>query len=201
MDLQGKYRKTERIGRMNSRVQLHYATETVNQYGERIEAWASAGTFWAALDYLPLRSKEGEMAGQETVQQEVNITIRKRALIDENWRAYTSGRLYDIVRISESNDAAYMVLGCKQIQAATLSTPEGGMPVSVSNAYTETFTGISSDRVTVTVHGGSIPTDKAFVFVFLNRQYITQYTISGDEIIFDGFTIDTFDTVTVTFFA
>jgi len=194
-----KHRKTERIGRLNRRIQLHYATETVNQYGERIQAWASAGTFWGGIDYLELRSKEGEEAGQETAMQEINITARKRALIDENWRAYHDGRLYDIVRIMESNDRQYMVLGCRQIQAATLSTPESGYPVGAL-AFTEQFSGLTADRVTVTVYGGMIPDDKARVFVFLNGQFISQYLIAGDEIILDGFTIEPTDTVNVTFF-
>lgn len=194
-----KHRKNERIGRLNRRVQLHYATETVNTYGERVEAWTSLGTFWAGIQYRTLASKETPEAGQETAIQKVEITIRKNALLDENWRVYHDGRLYEIETVSESTDRALQVLGCRQIQAATLSTAEGGFPVG-GLAFTETFTGTASDRVTVTVYGGLVPTDKARVFVFLNGQFISQYTIQGAAIVFTGFTIEATDTVVVTFF-
>jgi len=131
--------------------------------------------------------------------QEINVTIRKNTLIDENWRVYHNARLYDIIRVMESNDRQMMVLGCRQIQAGTLSTPESGYPVGAL-AFTQTFTGLTSDRVTVTVYGGLVPDDKARVFVFLNGQFISQYTIAGPAIIFTGFTIEPTDTVVVTFF-
>jgi SPP1 family predicted phage head-tail adaptor len=201
MDVLGKYRKTERIGRLSERAQLHYATETVNAYGERVQAWASIGTVWANVEYNLLRSKEGEEAGQETAMQSVMFTIRKRALIDENWRIYHNARLYDIEAIGESNDRQLMTLKCHMIFPGVLTTPEDGYPIESSIlAFTESFTGLTSDRVTVTVYGGRIPTDKARVLVHLNGQFITQYTIASDKIIFTGFTIEPTDTVTVTFF-
>lgn len=184
---------------MNRRIQLHYATETVNTYGERVEAWASAGTYWGAVEYLFLRSKEAEEAGQPTAVQEIQVTIRKNASVDENWRVYHDSRLYDIEAIAESNDRQLMILGCRQIQAATLSNPETGYPVGAL-AFTEEFTGLTADRVTVTVYGGNIPDDPARVLVFKNGLFTNNFLISGNKIIFVGFTIVPADVVNVTFF-
>lgn len=114
MDFLNKHRKAERIGRMNQQIALQSFTETVNAYGERVEVWTTAATVWAAVEYQPLRSKEGEQAGQEQAMLAVMFHIRART-VDEKYRVVYDGRTYDIVAVMKSNDRQYVTLVCKQI--------------------------------------------------------------------------------------
>lgn len=193
-----KHRKAERIGRMQDRAQVHYLTHTVNAYGERMESWSSLGTFWAETKYMDLRSKEQELAGQETVRRAVQFTIRNTGVVNETMRVYAGQRLYDIESIGISNDRQYITLTCTQYDAGTLTTPEGEELMG-NTSYLETFTGITGDTVTVTVYGGNIPDNKARVFVTVNGNETQAYQIAGSEIVLDWELVSD-DFVTVRFF-
>ena len=202
MDSRGKYRKPERIGQLTDEIQVHYATETINTGGERLQTWYSLATVWAATDYNIQRSKENEKGGQETTQQVVIFTVRHRDDIREEMRVYFDSRLYDIEAISRSNDRQYMSLRCTQYQAGSYDAPTGG--TLVGNAfYIESFTDTTGDTVTVTVYGGNVPDDKARVWVTLNGQDIAPalYEIEGSNIVLQGFELVATDTLTVRFFA
>jgi SPP1 family predicted phage head-tail adaptor len=196
MNTQAKYHKAERIGRMAERMQVHFATTTTNEYGERVQAWQALGTFWTAVTYLPLRSKEGEAAWQETVMTSVNFTLRDTA-ITETMRVYYRQRLYDIEALSRSDDRQYLTLSCKQYEAAALATPDGEGAVG-SDLYLQTFTGLTTNTVTVTVYGGNLPTSKAKIWLDLNGQTLHDYTVSGAVITLPFELMDT-DTLTVRF--
>ena len=191
MNTQAKYHKAERIGRMAERMQVHFATTTTNEYGERVQAWQALGTFWTAVTYFPLRSKEVEAAGQETVMSAVNFTLRDTA-IDETMRVYYRQRLFNIEALTRSDDRQYLTLTCKQYEAAALATPDGEGAVG-SDLYLQTFTGLTANEVTVTVFGGNLPTNKAKIWLDLNGQTIHDYTVNGAviELPFDLFDTDT----------
>lgn len=201
MDNRRTYRKTERIGRMRERVQIHFATESANDYGERVRAWAGLGTFWANVEYNQM-PKEGESGGQDTVMTRVMFTMRYNTDVSELQRVFYAGRLYDIETISISVDRQYMTLTTKQYGYFPGGAPDAEFAVGAV-AYTEDFTGATIDTndnsVTVTVYGGLLPVNTAQIFVFYNGQYITQYTHSGSKITFDFDVFDT-DSITVTFF-
>lgn len=202
MDSRGKYRKTERIGQLTDEIQVHYATETVNTGGERLQTWYSLATVWAATDYNLLRSKEDLKGGQETTQQAVIFTVRNRSDILEEMRVYFDGRLYDIEAISRSNDRQYMNLRCTQYQTGTFDAPTGG--TLTGNAfYIEEFTNTIGDTVTITVYGGNVPDDKARVWLSLNGQELAPslFEIAGTDIVLQGFELVATDTLTVRFFA
>lgn len=114
MDFLNKYRKTERIGRLNQQIALQSFTESVNGYGERVETWSTAATVWAQVEYQVTRSNETEQAGQEQAVQAVVFTIRDRT-VDEKYRVVYGGRTYDITGIAKSNDRQFVALTCKQI--------------------------------------------------------------------------------------
>lgn len=202
MDNRRTYRKTERIGQLTDRIQIHYATETVNAGGERIPTWYSLATVWAATDYNLLRSKEDMKGGQETTQQAVIFTIRHRTDIREEMRVYFDSRLYDIEAIGRSNDRQYMNLRCTQYQSGTYDAPTGGTLVGGA-FYIEEFTGATGDTVTITVYGGNIPDVKARVWVSLNGQELAPslFEIAGNAIVLQGFELIETDTLTVRFLA
>lgn len=114
MDLLTRHRKTERIGRMDQQIALQSVAEAVNTYGERVETWTTAATVWARVEYLALRSKESEQAGQEQAQRQVQFTIRDRT-VTEKYRVVYDGRTYDIESIARSNDRQFLTLTCTQI--------------------------------------------------------------------------------------
>ena len=116
MELKGKYKGTERIGRMQEIIALQTKTETTNSFGERVEAWSTLANVWANLEYRQNKSKETEEAGQETALTYINFTIRKRTDINEISRILYDTRYFDIEGISESNCRQYNVLSAKAVK-------------------------------------------------------------------------------------
>jgi SPP1 family predicted phage head-tail adaptor len=192
-----KYHPKERSGQLNQRVQVHFPVQTVNSYGERVEAWQALGYRWAKVEYAT--KNEIEEAGQPTVMTGVNFTLRNAAEVNETMRVYYSERLYNIQALQISDDRLFVRLLAEQYNTGTLVTPDGQGAIG-QLAYIEHFTGINADRVTVTVFGGQVPQSKAQVFVTMNGQQIDQYVIAGSDIIFQGFNITDYDNITVRFF-
>jgi SPP1 family predicted phage head-tail adaptor len=116
MELKGKYKGTERLGRMQEYITLQSKTETVNALGERVESWSTLANVWAAIEYRLNKSKETEEAGQETAVSYVNFTIRRRTDINEINRVLFDSKYYDIEAISESNDRLYNVITTKKVK-------------------------------------------------------------------------------------
>ena len=194
-----KYERSERVGRLNERVQLHFATTTINSYGERVQAWSALGTFWAKVEYLN-RPKEAEAAGQETVMSAVHFTIRKNTDVTENMRVYFNGRLFDIEALTEDETRQYQTLICRQYSAFGVVEPESEFAVG-NLAYTQTFTGLTGDEIVVTVYGGNLPANAAQIFVFYNGQFINDWTHTGDTITLTYVVLVETDVITITFFA
>lgn len=192
-----KYHPKERSGQLNNRVQIHFPVLTVNNYGERVEAWQALGYRWAKVQYF--QKDESTEAGQVTPMTSVNFTIRNTGEINETMRVYHNERLYNIQAIHISQDRLFAKLLTEQYDTGTLVTPEGQGAIG-QLAYIEHFSGINADRVTVTVFGGQVPQNKAQVFVTMNGQQIDQYIIAGSDIIFQGFEITDYDNITVRFF-
>lgn len=196
-----RHDKYERIGRLNERIQIHFATTTVNSYGERVQAWSGLGTYFAQAGYAA-RAREAEAGGQETVMSQVQFIVRVNPDITENMRVYFNGRLFDIEAITKDESKQYQTLICRQYSDTAVVEPETGYTIG-NLAYTETFTGLTGDEVTVTVYGGNLPSNAAQIFVFLNGQFINEWTHAGSVITFTGDDFELYETdkVTVTFFA
>lgn len=114
MDVLGKHRKSERIGRLNQQIAVQSVSEAVNAYGERVETWSTAATIWAQVEYNAAASKEGEQAGQEQAMQEVLFTVRVLT-INEKYRIVFDGKTFDIQGIAKSNDRQFLTLRCVQV--------------------------------------------------------------------------------------
>jgi SPP1 family predicted phage head-tail adaptor len=192
-----KYHPKERSGQLNQRVQIHFPVQTVNNYGERVEAWQALGYRWAKAEYF--QKDESEEGGQVTAMTSTNFTIRNSGDVNETMRVYYNNRLYNIQAIHISDDRLFIKLLTEQYNTGTFVTPEGEGAIG-QLAYIEHFSGINADRVTVTVFGGQVPQNKAQVFVTMNGQQIDQYIIAGSDIIFQGFEITDYDNITVRFF-
>jgi hypothetical protein len=75
----------------------------------------------------------------------------------------------------------------------------GGGTVSPMRIFSQHFDTVTANTVTVTVNGGTLPTNADALLVFWNGQLITSafYTVTGSDIEFD---FDVTDNVTVKFF-
>lgn len=69
---------------------------------------------------------------------------------------------------------------------------------SDERVYSQTFTNVTGDAVTVTENNGELPSNNAQIAVFVNGQYTEQWTHSGAVISF-SISIDSGDTVLVKF--
>jgi SPP1 family predicted phage head-tail adaptor len=116
LDSPTKYRKNERVGRLDERVTLQGVSESTNTYGERVETWITLAEVWARLDYNISKSREVEEGGQESAQQSINFTVRRRTDVNEITRVLHSGRIYDIEAIAQSNDGQYTVIKTKLVK-------------------------------------------------------------------------------------
>jgi SPP1 family predicted phage head-tail adaptor len=116
MELKGKYRGAERIGRMQEFIALQNRTEAVNAFGERVETWTTVANVWANIEYRENRSRETEEAGQETALSYVKFSIRKRSDVNEITRVLHDSRYYDIEAIAESNCRQYSILMAKSVK-------------------------------------------------------------------------------------
>lgn len=116
MELKGKYKGTERIGRLQERITLQSRTLTTNSFGERVETWATLAEVWAGVEYRLNKSKETEEAGQETAVTYINFTIRKRSDVNEITRVLYDSQYYDIEAIAESNCRQYNEITTKKLK-------------------------------------------------------------------------------------
>jgi SPP1 family predicted phage head-tail adaptor len=88
-----------KAGQLDRRVQLLRRTITRGTGGEALEAYADAGTEWAAR--LPLTAREIERDAATQGQAEVKFRIRHRADVKAEWRCVCEGVTYDITGIEE----------------------------------------------------------------------------------------------------
>ena len=116
MDARFKHNKSERIGRLNTLVVLESYTETVNTYGERVEAWTTLATVWANADHKLQATDEVPESGQETIRQRVDFTIRNRNDITERARVNAGNKYYDIISMMTSDDNQYLTLHTKRVK-------------------------------------------------------------------------------------
>lgn len=74
---------------------------------------------------------------------------------------------------------------------------QGSAPTTIQ-FFTETFTNVVDNTVTVTVNGGVLPSDEAAIVVFVNGFYTSNFSVAGSDIEI-GFDIAETDIVTVRF--
>jgi SPP1 family predicted phage head-tail adaptor len=108
-----------RIGKLDRRITIQRATETADDFGERIVAWNDEFTCWAALEIKRTGSTEKIVDGYETSVQRVDFSIRQSSDSDTLTTAdrisYDS-KIYDIVAIHELGRGVDVRLICEHVE-------------------------------------------------------------------------------------
>ena len=101
------------IGQLDRQITLKVATVTTNGNGERVNAWATYATRWAAIEY----TGGGEMISDDMAlsSKEVKFTIRYDSTITEKHRVNYRSKEYEIRLIQEIGRLDYMVLTCETV--------------------------------------------------------------------------------------
>ena len=93
------------IGKLDRRITIERATESVNGFGEREKTWATFLECWAALDIKKARSmQEGIQSSTEAAKQRMQWRIRyspDAAAITEKDRLVWKGKTMDIIGVAE----------------------------------------------------------------------------------------------------
>jgi SPP1 family predicted phage head-tail adaptor len=86
-----------RAGKLRHRVILQSRSDTQDETGSAVPAWANVATVYAAVE--PLRGRE--LLTAQSINSEVTGTIRMRyrAGIDASMRATYGGKTYNIVAV------------------------------------------------------------------------------------------------------
>jgi len=114
--------ETFSIGKLKDRVQLQYAVETPDNFGESIIVWTTYDTVWAGI--RPFTGREYYHSQQQVGEIEVVITIRYRSGVILGHRAvYVNAAKsitdnYEIVGIvNRENRNEWLELLCKRLAA------------------------------------------------------------------------------------
>lgn len=93
------------IGKLDRRITIQRATETVNGYGERDKTWADFITVWAALDMKRTRSLQENIQGStEATKQRMQWRVRyspDSSTISALDRLVYNGKTQDIIGVQE----------------------------------------------------------------------------------------------------
>ncbi len=83
-----------RAGRLDKRVQLQSATEARDSHGQPIKTWTTQATVWAGVE--PLRGAEKVAAMQMGAYRQLDVIIRYRSDVTEDWRILYGTRELEI---------------------------------------------------------------------------------------------------------
>lgn len=86
-------------GKLDRRVTFQRATNTRNDFGENVEAWADLFTTWCRKE--PIRGAESVIAAETVDRAFVKITIRYRAELMTTDRFVFEGRPWRIQSMGE----------------------------------------------------------------------------------------------------
>lgn len=93
-----------RIGKLDRRISIQRATESVNDYGERELSWSTAFVIWAALEIKRTGSSESITDNAQNTKQTAEWTIRhssQAATITAADRIEYNGAIWSIVAVHE----------------------------------------------------------------------------------------------------
>lgn len=104
-----------RIGKSDRRIIVERATHTTNNYGERVESWATLTTVWAELMRNGIGMREKITGDQDMPSQQVRFKIRSSAVsrgIKADDRVSYDSNYYNIQGIAEIGRRDQLVLLC-----------------------------------------------------------------------------------------
>lgn len=99
-----RYKKKERIGRLNKRVLIQEETASRDDFGAETLTWDTFGTVWASTDFKPGGSDERQIIDKKTAITRVDFTIRYLNTIDEKMRLVWDGKGWDILSILDKDE-------------------------------------------------------------------------------------------------
>lgn len=94
-----RYRKKEKVGRLNIRVAIQNSIDTTNDFGEAVPNWGTYITIFAELKYLTGGSDERQVNDRKTAVTRCDFVIRYRTDLDETMRIVADGKGFDILSI------------------------------------------------------------------------------------------------------
>lgn len=189
--------KTERIGKLRHRVTIQQYTTAQDTFGQEEVTFSTLATVWAAYEYKASGSDERQIADRKTAVSTVMWTLRHRSDVEPKMRIIDeAGNVYDILSVMYDHYKEYMIAECQNVGlgGVIVGPPVPGVTDPSVTMYRQTFTGITDDTVTVTE--ANLPDNADNIQVFVNGQYLTEWTHTGNVIAFT-FTIDPTDFVTV----
>jgi SPP1 family predicted phage head-tail adaptor len=102
-----------RIGDLDKRITLQYATRTPDGMGGFTAVWVDASTVWAAI--WPVSASETIGAAQTGMTITHRVRMRYRDGLLASWRISWSGRYFNIVSIIDPNMAhRWLDVLCKE---------------------------------------------------------------------------------------
>ena len=100
------------IGDLDRRITIQQSTTTTNNYGEKVDSWATYRKVWGMLSYE--RGDEQFEAKQKTAVRVVKWTVRYDSSITEKMRISWDSGIYDIRSIEQISREKYLVLKCER---------------------------------------------------------------------------------------
>lgn len=93
-----------RIGKLDRRISIERATESVNDFGERLVTWSTAFSCWASLTIRKSGSTEKLVDGYESAVRMSEWTLRQSSDIDTLTtadRIVYKSQIHNIIAIHE----------------------------------------------------------------------------------------------------
>jgi len=100
------------IGDLDRRITIQQSTTTTNDYGEKVDGWATYRKVWAMLSFV--RGDEQFEAEQKTAVRVVKFFVRYDSSITEKMRISWDSKIYDIRSIEQVSREKYLVLKCER---------------------------------------------------------------------------------------
>jgi SPP1 family predicted phage head-tail adaptor len=105
-----------KAGKLRHLVTIQTPTTNSDEYGTQITTWSAHGTAWGEFKSPGGKEELARLAGQETVTQVAEWTIRYLAGITPGMRVSFDSRVWDIHTVrNEGERDRMMILTCTEI--------------------------------------------------------------------------------------
>jgi len=112
-----RFKKREKIGRLNRRIVIQEASVTRDDYGGESLSWSTLATVWASVEYTGSGSSEDIEADRITALRVTIFTIRYRGDLTEKMRISYNSDIYEVKNIlPDESEKQYMVLECEKVE-------------------------------------------------------------------------------------
>lgn len=107
-----------RSGRLRHRVTLQTLSESADSFGQKVQTYTAAGTFWANV--VPLAGREAEIAHQARAETTHKVTLRYQGstAIPATARFLFKGRFLNITEVTQTDERLREIV-CKCTEVLT----------------------------------------------------------------------------------